>query len=109
MAHHLVLVMPCPTARAHHQALGLSRRRRGLTNAAQQKATAVVKRSRSIAFGSCSFYSAVNRSDEAIAEFERVLLLDRNLVYAHSLIGMAKTALLRAEEAENHYREALRA
>ena len=27
MAHHLVLVMPCPTARARHQALGLSRRR----------------------------------------------------------------------------------
>jgi tetratricopeptide (TPR) repeat protein len=49
-----------------------------------------------------------NRSDEAIAEFEHALLLDRNLVYAHSLIGMAKTALGRAEEAENHYREALR-
>jgi TolB-like protein/Tfp pilus assembly protein PilF len=55
-----------------------------------------------------SFYSAVNRSDEAIAEFEHTLMLDRNLVYAHALIGMAKTALGRAEEAENHYREALR-
>ena len=55
-----------------------------------------------------SFYSAVNRSDEAIAEFEHALILDRNLVYAHSLIGMAKTALGRAEESENHYREALR-
>ncbi len=55
-----------------------------------------------------SFYSAVNRSDEAIAEFEHALMLDRNLVYAHALIGNAKTALGRAEEAENHYREALR-
>ena len=44
-----------------------------------------------------SFYSAVNRSDEAIAEFEHALILDRNLVYAHALIGMAKTALGRAE------------
>ena len=55
-----------------------------------------------------SFYSAVNRSDEAIAEFAHALILDRNLVYAHALIGMAKTALGQAEEAENHYREALR-
>jgi tetratricopeptide (TPR) repeat protein len=55
-----------------------------------------------------SFYSAVNRSDEAIAEFEHALILDRNLVYAHALIGMAKTALGRDEEAEDHYREALR-
>ena len=55
-----------------------------------------------------SFHSAVNRGAEAIAEFEHALLLDRNLVYAHALIGMAKTALGRAEEAENHYREALR-
>ena len=55
-----------------------------------------------------SFYSAVNRSDEAIAEFEHALILDRNLVYAHALIGMAKTALGRAEDAEDHYREALR-
>src|SRR3954452_9200444 len=43
IAHHLVLVMPCPTTRARHQALGLFRRRRGLANAAQQKATAIVK------------------------------------------------------------------
>jgi len=35
-------------------------------------------------------------------------LLDRNLVYAHALIGIAKTALGRAGEAEGHYREALR-
>jgi TolB-like protein/Flp pilus assembly protein TadD len=55
-----------------------------------------------------SFYSAVNRSDEAIAEFEHALGLDHNLVYAHALIGMAKTALGHAEEAESHYREALR-
>lgn len=55
-----------------------------------------------------SFYSAVNQAEQAIAEFERVLVLDRNLVYTHSLIGMAKTALGRAGEAEEHYREALR-
>src|SRR6266568_1345643 len=55
-----------------------------------------------------SFYNTVNRGTEAIAEFEHALTLDRNLVYAQSLIGMAKTALGRAEEAENHYREALR-
>jgi TolB-like protein len=40
-----------------------------------------------------SFYSAVNRGEEAISEFEHALMLDRNLVYAHALIGMAKTAL----------------
>lgn len=55
-----------------------------------------------------SFYSAVDRGEEAIAEFERALMLDRNLVYAHALIGMARTALGRAGEAERHYREALR-
>jgi tetratricopeptide (TPR) repeat protein len=55
-----------------------------------------------------SFYSAVNRGDQAIAEFEHALMLDRNLVYANALIGMAKTALGRAQEAESHYREALR-
>jgi len=55
-----------------------------------------------------SFYSAVNRSDEAIAEFEHALVLDRNLVYAHALIGMATTALGHAGEAESYYREALR-
>jgi TolB-like protein/Tfp pilus assembly protein PilF len=55
-----------------------------------------------------SFYSAVDRSEEAIAEFEYALMLDRNLVYAHALIGMAKTALGRAGEAENHYSDALR-
>jgi TolB-like protein/Flp pilus assembly protein TadD len=55
-----------------------------------------------------SVYNAVNRSDEAIAEFEHALILDRNLVYAHAHIGTAKTALGRAEEAENHYGEALR-
>jgi tetratricopeptide (TPR) repeat protein len=47
-----------------------------------------------------SFYNAVNRSHEAIAEFEHALILDRNLVYAHAHIG--------TEEAENHYGEALR-
>src|SRR5215471_21201327 len=40
-----------------------------------------------------SFYNTVNRGAEAIAEFEHALMLDRNLGYAHALIGMAKTAL----------------
>ena len=53
-----------------------------------------------------SFYNTVNRGADAIAEFEHALMLDRNLVYAHSVIGMAKTALGRAEEAERHYLEA---
>jgi tetratricopeptide (TPR) repeat protein len=55
-----------------------------------------------------SFYNTVNRGAEAITEFEHALMLDRNLVYAHALISMAKTALGRAEEAESHYLEALR-
>jgi len=55
-----------------------------------------------------SFYNTVNRGTEAIAEFERALMLDRNLAYAYALIGMAKTALGRAEETEGHYCEALR-
>jgi TolB-like protein len=49
-----------------------------------------------------SFYNTVNRGAEAIAEFEHALMLDRNLVYAHSLIGMGKTALGRADEGESH-------
>jgi TolB-like protein/Flp pilus assembly protein TadD len=55
-----------------------------------------------------SVYSDANRGAEGIAEFERALMLDRNLAYALALIGMAKTGLGRAEEAEGHYREALR-
>ena len=45
---------------------------------------------------------------EAIAECERALALDRNLAYAHMMIGTIKTALGRPEEAEGHIREALR-
>jgi tetratricopeptide (TPR) repeat protein len=54
------------------------------------------------------FYGAVNRALESIAEFEHALILDRNLAYAYALIGIAKNALGRAEEAENYYSEALR-
>jgi hypothetical protein len=36
-----------------------------------------------------TFYNTVNRGTEAIAEFEHALMLDRNLVYTHALIGMA--------------------
>lgn len=53
-------------------------------------------------------YSVVDRNEEAISEFERSLILDRNLVYAYALIGTAKTALGRAREAEAHYQQALR-
>jgi tetratricopeptide (TPR) repeat protein len=40
------------------------------------------------------------RNAEAIAECEHPLALDRNLAYAHMMIGSIKTALGRAEEAE---------
>jgi TolB-like protein/class 3 adenylate cyclase len=49
-----------------------------------------------------------NRNVQAMAEFERALALDRNLAYAHMMIGTLKTALGRAEEAEGHIGEALR-
>ncbi len=49
-----------------------------------------------------------NRNADAVAECEHALALDRNLAYAHAMIGIAKTALGRADEAEGHIREALR-
>jgi TolB-like protein/class 3 adenylate cyclase len=53
-------------------------------------------------------YVLTNRNARAIAECERALALDCNLAYAHTMIGIAKTALGRAEDAEGHIREALR-
>ncbi len=53
-------------------------------------------------------YVLINRNAQAIAECERALALDRNLAYAHTMIGIAKTALGRAEETEAHINEALR-
>lgn len=48
------------------------------------------------------------RAARGIAEFERVLALDRNSAFAHSLIGYAKHILGRGEETEAHINEALR-
>ena len=51
---------------------------------------------------------ATNRAAEGIAAFERALALDRNLASAHAHIGRLKIYVGRAEETENHVREALR-
>jgi tetratricopeptide (TPR) repeat protein len=51
---------------------------------------------------------ATNRAAEGIAAFERALALDRNLASAHAHIGWLKIYVGRAEETENHVREALR-
>ena len=46
--------------------------------------------------------------EQAIAELERALSLDRNLAFAHAQIGFAKAVLGRAEETEAHVLEAMR-
>ncbi len=48
------------------------------------------------------------RAEQAIAELEQALALDRNLTFAHAQIGLAKTVLGRAEEMEGHVMEAMR-
>jgi tetratricopeptide (TPR) repeat protein len=48
------------------------------------------------------------RADQAIAECEHALALDRNLAHAHAVIGMAKYQLGRGEETEAHIKEAFR-
>jgi TolB-like protein/Flp pilus assembly protein TadD len=48
------------------------------------------------------------RGVQAIAEFEHVLTLDRNLAFAHSLIGFTKLLLDRGAETEAHVNEAFR-
>jgi tetratricopeptide (TPR) repeat protein len=48
------------------------------------------------------------RAAEGIAECEHALVLDRNLASAHAYIGLGKTFIGRAEEAEAHVAEALR-
>ena len=48
------------------------------------------------------------RAPQGIAECEHALALDRNLATAHSLIGMGKIYIGRAEETEAHIAEALR-
>jgi TolB-like protein/class 3 adenylate cyclase len=49
-----------------------------------------------------------NRAARGIAECERALVLDRNLVNAHAFIGVAKHFLGRSVETETHVNEALR-
>jgi TolB-like protein/class 3 adenylate cyclase len=48
------------------------------------------------------------RAAEGIAECEHALVLDRNLAVAHSVIGIGKILIGRAEETEAHIGEALR-
>jgi tetratricopeptide (TPR) repeat protein len=48
------------------------------------------------------------RAAEGIAECEHALALDRNLAQAHVFIGIGKTFIGRAEEAEAHIAESLR-
>ena len=48
------------------------------------------------------------RAAEGIAECEHALALDRNLASAHSIIGLGKIFIGRAEETEAHIAEALR-
>ena len=48
------------------------------------------------------------RAAEGIAECEHALALDRNLADAHSIIGLGKIYIGRAEETEAHIVEALR-
>jgi hypothetical protein len=49
-----------------------------------------------------------NRAAQGIAECEHALELDRNLAGAHSIIGLGKIYVGRAEETESHIAEALR-
>ena len=48
------------------------------------------------------------RAEQAIAELEQALALDRNLTFAHAQIGLAKTVLGHAEEMEGYVMEAMR-
>ena len=48
------------------------------------------------------------RAAQGIAECEHALALDRNLAHAHSIIGLGKIYIGRAEETEAHIVEALR-
>ena len=53
-------------------------------------------------------YMFTRRAAQGIAECEHALALDRNLVQAHSIIGLGKVFIGRAEETETHVAEALR-
>ncbi len=49
-----------------------------------------------------------NRAAQGIAEYEQALALDRNLAYAHAMIGQAMYFIGRGEETETHVQEAFR-
>ena len=53
-------------------------------------------------------YNSTNRAEQAIGEFERALVLDRNFAAAHAHIALSKFYLGRGEETEVHVHEALR-
>ena len=55
-----------------------------------------------------SVLTATNRAVQGIAEFERALMLDRNLAPAHAAIGWAKYLIGRSAETEAHINEAFR-
>ena len=53
-------------------------------------------------------FGFTNRIESAIAECEQALVLDRNLALAHTLVGLHKLHLDRADETEAHVLDALR-
>jgi TolB-like protein len=53
-------------------------------------------------------YIVTNRAAQGITECEQALALDRNLAYAHGVIGLAKLYMGRPTETEGHVLEALR-
>ena len=53
-------------------------------------------------------YISTKRGAQGIAQCEHALALDRNLATAHSIVGMGKVFIGRAEETEVHINEALR-
>ncbi len=55
-----------------------------------------------------ALYAVTKRVDRGLSECERALAIDRNCVWAHVHIGMAKYMLGRNDETEAHILEALR-
>jgi len=55
-----------------------------------------------------NLYRVTNRAAQAISELEHAFALDRNSVGAHSLMGIVKIAVGRAEEVEGHIAQAIR-
>ncbi|HEX3162379.1 MAG TPA: tetratricopeptide repeat protein [Pseudolabrys sp.] len=55
-----------------------------------------------------NIYRSSNRPMQAISELEQAMIIDRNLVFASPLIGIAKIGVGRSEEVEHHIVEAIR-